>query len=339
MVLVVGPGIAEPPVPEAALVHDPGEVGVLPAVADVLLAESADPLPRVAVEREAQRPEEVGVGAVQTLARIGSRPPGVGRVEGLQVGEGVAAVRWRRQIGHHPRPHDVRRVVDGGGTGFDESGSGQAVHVEEDQDVGTQGDGVPCPEVAGGGQGQARQVGVQVEHTRPRHGERRVVHGHDDPQIRVPGAVPHAHGLVREVVMAPVHDGDESDGAHAAATSRTTCTKRDAARSSHHADHALPSSPAVRSSRSVHPRRGRVSRTVAGQRGAHGGRGDLDDDVRRFLDVWIRDVGVLDRALALPCERLHRSSVSRSGGGSSVKRAGAGSSSGDFGVAGRQTPG
>ena len=59
-----------------------GEVGVLAAVADVLLAEAADAVPGVAVHSERQRPEQVGVGAAEPLARAPGRP---GRVRGVEV--------------------------------------------------------------------------------------------------------------------------------------------------------------------------------------------------------------------------------------------------------------
>ncbi len=61
VVLVVGAGRARPRQLDSRGHDTVPEVGVLGTVADVLLAEAADARPDLAVEREGERPEEVGV--------------------------------------------------------------------------------------------------------------------------------------------------------------------------------------------------------------------------------------------------------------------------------------
>src|SRR6478609_580699 len=68
VVLVVGASVARPPEAESRSAHDLAEVGVLAAVADVLLAEPSGAGPGRSGECERQRPEELGSRTLSDLA-------------------------------------------------------------------------------------------------------------------------------------------------------------------------------------------------------------------------------------------------------------------------------
>ncbi len=80
VVLVVGAGRARPRQLDSRGHDTVPEVGVLGTVADVLLAEAADARPDLAVEREGERPEAVGV-APRCAIPCGRRTGGVRVVE------------------------------------------------------------------------------------------------------------------------------------------------------------------------------------------------------------------------------------------------------------------
>ncbi|MBC7680149.1 MAG: hypothetical protein H7233_14340 [Pseudorhodobacter sp.] len=107
VVLVEGPRAADPPQGDAAGPGGPAQVGVLAAVAGVVLVEAAGAVPGRGGAGERQRPEQVRVGTGQhpVLGRDGA-----GRVRDGQLPQavdGVAAGGGRRQVADRPAQQAV----------------------------------------------------------------------------------------------------------------------------------------------------------------------------------------------------------------------------------------